>query len=179
MSMFDMKNSQGAGWNYSDPDKPGFSVTLKGTVVEISNPQALDYNTREPRFWPDGNPVRNLRLTVLTADGSEKNWVFAPKSKSWEACLAALDPNGDRVDRISLEELLGKSIIISTKDGAYNAKRPRPWRVDVMGDGQQHLVRGVVDLSVAPNLAEKAKAQAEAIRDQAEDGPYAMEDLPF
>jgi hypothetical protein len=178
MSMFDMKNSQGSGWNYSDPDKPGFSTTLKGTVVEISNPQALDYNTREPRFWPDGNPVRNLRLTILTADGTEKNWVFAPKSKSWEACLCALDPNGDRVDRISLEELLGKSIVISTKDGAYNAKRPRPWQVDIMGNGQTHLVRGVVDLSVAPDLAEKARAQAEKIS-QPEEGPYSMEDIPF
>lgn len=179
MSMFDMKNASTAGWNYSDPDRPGFSVTLNGTVVEISNPQALDFNTKEPRFWPDGNPVRNLRITVLTADGEEKNWTFAPKSKSWEACLDALDPEGDRNDRISLEELLGKNIQIATKDGAYNAKRPRPWMVKVFGIGQEDKVRGVVDLSQAPDLAEKAKAQAEKIREEAAVGPYADEDLPF
>lgn len=178
MSMFDMKNSNSASWNYSDPERPGFSVTLEGTVVEISNPQALDFNTKEPRFWPDGNPVRNLRLTLLTRDGEEKNWVFAPKSKSWEACLCALDPDGDRVDRISLDELLGKNIQIATKDGAYNAKRPRPWMVTVLGIGQEDKVRGVVDLSLEPNLAEKAKAQAEKIRNDAA-GPYADADIPF
>lgn len=178
MGMFDMKNAASNGWNYSDPDRPGFSTTLEGTVVEISNPQALDFNTKEPRFWPDGNPVRNLRLTVLTRSGEEKNWVFAPKSDSWKACLEALDPDGDRTDRISLDELLGKNIQIATKDGAYNAKRHRPWGVKVLGIGQEDKVRGVVDLSVAPDLASKAREQADKIRN-IPDAPYADEDLPF
>ena len=178
MGMFDMKNASTASWNYSDPDRPGFSTTLEGTVVEISNPQALDYNTKEPRFWPDGNPVRNLCLTVLTAGDEEKRWTFAPKSASWQACLKALDPNGTRVDRVGLDELLGKNIQIATKDGAYNAKRPRPWLVTVLGIGQEDKVRGVTDLSVAPDLATQAREQAEKIRNEAA-GPYAMEDLPF
>ena len=177
MGMFDMKNASTAGWNYSDPDRPGFSTTLEGTVVEISNPQALDYNTKEPRFWPDGNPVRNLRITVLTKADEEKNWVFAPKSASWKACLDALDPKGNRMDRISLDELLGKEIQIATKDGAYNAKRPRPWMVTVLGPGRNDKVRGVVDLSVAPDLSEKAREQADKLRNAV--GPYADEDLPF
>ena len=39
-------------------------------------------------------------------------------------------------------------------------------------------MRGVVDLSLEPNLAEKAKAQAEKIRNDAA-GPYADADIPF
>jgi len=147
MSMFDLKGGSSSNvWNYSDNTKDTYTEFIQGTVVEISNPQARDFNTGKPAFWDDGNPKRNLMMTVLQADGTEINWIFSPKSKSTEACLAALDPNGDR-DEVSIEEMLGKLVTVQTVAGAYNGKNPRPWWVTIHGDGQANMVRGLKDLS--------------------------------
>lgn len=156
MGIFDLKGNS-ASWNYHDEDKPGYMTSITGTVVEISNPQARDYNTGKPRFWDDGNPVRNLCLTIKGQSGKELAWFFSPKSAAAEACLKALDPNDER-ESVSIEELLGKSVTISTKPGAYNAKHPRPWGVVVNGDGDKGSVRGLKDLSQQqqPQLAAEA-----------------------
>lgn len=149
MSVFDLKGNSGSGnnWNYSDSDKPGYMEMIEGTVVEISNPQSLDFMTKQPAFWPDGNAKRNLRVTIRGRSGQELAWTFSPKSKASDACLAALDPQGDR-DRVSIEELLGKFIRVQTKPGTYNAQKPRPWWITIIGEGETNAVRGLVDLSV-------------------------------
>lgn len=152
MSMFDLKGNSGSNnvWNYSDNSKANYAEWIQGTVVEISNPQARDFNTGKPAFWDDGNPKRNLMMTVLQADGTEINWIFSPKSKSTDACLAALDPNGDR-DEVSIEEMLGKLVTVQTTAGSYNVRNPRPWWVTIHGDGQANMVRGLKDLSQPQN----------------------------
>ena len=146
MGIFDLKGGSSSGWNYADSSKPGYSETLVGTVVEISNPQKLNYSTKQPEFWQDGNPKRVLRVTILTDEGQEKGWVFAPKSKAADACLLALDPQGMR-QSVSIEELLGKRITVQTQGGVFNAQNPRPWWVTVQGEGNKQAVRGLVDLS--------------------------------
>jgi hypothetical protein len=162
MGAFDLKGGSN-GWNYSDNTKEGYSEILEGTVVEVSNPQALDFQTRQPKFWPDGNPVRNFRLTVLKQDGEEVSWTFQggkPKvspngaMNAIQACIAGLDPSG-MAQRVSLEDILGKHVTIQTRAGSYNAGNPRPWWVKVHGDGDISKVRGVVDLS-----KEQAQPQA-------------------
>lgn len=145
MGIFDLKGGS-ASWNYHDESKAGYMTSITGTVVEISNPQARDYNTGKPKFWDDGNPVRNLCITVRGQSGKEVAWFFSPKSVAADACLKALDPDDAR-ESVSIEELLGKNVTISTKPGAYNAKHPRPWAVVVNGDGDQSAVRGLKDLS--------------------------------
>lgn len=146
MSMFDLKGGSGNGWNYSDSTKQGYAEVIQGTVVEISNPQALNFSTRQPEFWPDGNPKRNLQLCILLQDGRELSWTFAPRSAAANACLAALDPQNQR-PQVSIEELLGKMVQVQTASGVYNAQNPRPWWVTIMGDGQANMVRGLKDLS--------------------------------
>lgn len=154
MSVFDLKGNSGSNnWNYTDNTKQNYSTMLMGTVVEISNPQSINYGTKKPEFWPDGNPKRNLRLTVMDAAGVEFNWTFAPRSAAATACLNALDPQGNR-ERVSIEEMLGKMVVIQTRDGVYNQAHPRPWSVQVQGDGNVAAVRGLKDLSQqaqAPN----------------------------
>lgn len=154
MSIFDLRgnSSKAMSWNYSNPNNPGYSLQLGGTVVEISNPQKINYATKQPEFWPDGNPKRNLRVTVLDSTGQEWGWTFAPKSAAAKACLDALDPTGRRP--VNITELLGKLVNISTKDGIYNQQHPREWAVEVIGEGQANMVRGLVDLAEAP--AQKA-----------------------
>ena len=146
MSMFDLKGSDSNNWNYSDNTKANYREWIQGTVVEISNPQARDFNTGQPAFWPDGNPKRNLMMTLLQQDNTEVTWTFSPKSVAANACLAALDPQGTR-EQVSIEELLGKFVTIQTQAGNYNNRQPRPWAVRVDGDGQANAVRGLKDLS--------------------------------
>lgn len=147
MSMFDLKGGNtGSGWNYADNTKPNYMERIEGTVVEISNPQALNYSTRQPEFWPDGNPKRNLRVVIRGRSGQELSWTFSPKSRATDACLAALDPQGTR-DQVSMEELLGKFVAVQTQAGVYNAQNPRPWWVTIQGEGEANMVRGLIDLS--------------------------------
>lgn len=147
MSVFDLKGSSGGNnWNYSKPQEEGYMEMIEGTVVEISNPQSINFNTKQPETWPDGNPKRNLRLTIKGKSGRELNWTFAPRSVSAEACLAALDPQGTR-SQVNIEELLGKFIRVQTQAGVYNSQNPRPWWVTLLGDGDAGSVRGMVDFS--------------------------------
>lgn len=156
MSVFDLKGSSGSGnnWNYSDQSKQGYMDMLQGTVVEISAPQSINFSTKRPEVWPDGNPKLNLCVTIKGQSGRELNWIFAPKSKAADACLAALDPQGTR-ERVSIEELLGKMVQVRTQPGVYNSQNPRPWWVSILGDGDVQSVRGMVDSS-APQAQQQA-----------------------
>ena len=160
MSMFDLKGGAGNGWNYADPQKPNYTEMIEGTVVEISNPQKLNFSTRQPEFWPDGNPVRNLRLNIRQRSGEELTWTFAPKSRAAEACLMALDPQGDR-QQVNIEELLGKFVRVQTQGGTYNAQHPRPWYMSILGDGEANMVRGLKDLSQQPQESPAKQAFAQ------------------
>ena len=158
MSMFDLKGgSSGNGWNYSDNTKQNYMETIEGTVVEVSNPQSVNFGTKQPEFWPDGNPKRNLRMVIKGRSGQELSWTFQPKGKATEAILAALDPQGTKT-QVSIEELLGKFIRVQTQGGVYNAQNPRPWWVTILGEGDAGSVRGLIDLS-QPNRAQAAPVQ--------------------
>lgn len=179
MGVFDLKGGAGSNaWNYADKTKANFATSLTGTVVEISNPQALDFATKQPKTWPDGNPVRNLRIVIKGQSGQERSWTFAPKSKAAEACLLALDPQGDR-PAVSMEELLGRLITVSTADGVYNAQNPRPWTVSIQGMGDTTAVRGLKDLSGMAQAQPVQPVQQPTMTPQEfVNGLYA-EDMPF
>ena len=68
-------------WNYSKPDRDGFSLELFGTIVSLQEVQAREYNPNSaqpgrPAFWPDGNPKMNIRVGFATPDGSLKSITF-------------------------------------------------------------------------------------------------------
>lgn len=137
MSYFDLKGSTsaGGGWNYSKPDQPDYRESVTGTVVKLSAPQALDFQTRQPKFWPDGNPVLNICVHICdNRDGKEVLWVFSKKSAAADACIKAVDPEG-KMANVSVADLAGKMVTVATKAGVYASGHPRPWKVVVEGEG--------------------------------------------
>lgn len=133
------------GWNYSKPDKPGYSTQLIGTVLAIQEVQKMGYTTTgqpgAPQFWPDGNPMMNIRLALATEQGELKTFVFQPagkqarmgKKKSVHMDLFHLTGDTDMMN------LIGKTICISTQEGRYGQGNPRPWFVQLVEAGPFQL----------------------------------------
>ena len=47
--------------------------TFKGVVTqEPLDRQALDFTTKQPKFWPDGQPVIQTRIVARMPDGEER-----------------------------------------------------------------------------------------------------------
>ena len=130
-------------WNYSRPDKEGFSNELVGTVLNIQEIQAREYSMNgpgAPKFWPDGNPVMNIRMVFAIADGSIKTWTFQPagrlakqgKKKSVHIDLYALTGNTNMMN------LVGQTVKIQTQQPpegfSYGVNSPRPWHVELVPD---------------------------------------------
>ena len=149
MSIFDVKKS--SAWNYTHAEKADYIDTLGGVVVGMDNPQAYDYRTKQPRKWDDGTPVRNIRLFIAIADGSERSVTFRPKGALYDAIVKAGDLG-------SLTELVGRNITISTEPGAYSVTNPRPWKVivgDVVEGAKLHKVPVIdYDSDVSPITGE-------------------------
>lgn len=133
-------------WNYSRPDKEGYSTTLVGTVVAIQEVQKMMYSQnpnapRYPEFWPDGNPKFNIRLALVTRDGEIKTFTFQPAGKAAKAGqkksvhldLFALTGNTNMMN------LIGKTICIQTEEPpagfGYGQGHPRPWYVSLVEEG--------------------------------------------
>lgn len=133
------------GWNYSKPDKPGYSTTLVGTVVAIQEVQKMSFTTNgqpgAPEYWPDGNPKMNIRLALATETGELKTFTFQPASKaarmgqkkSVHMDLWHLTGNTDMMN------LIGKTIMIQTQEGFYGQGHPRPWFVQLVDVGPFEL----------------------------------------
>lgn len=128
-------------WNYSKPDKPGFSIQLVGTVLAIQEVQKMGFTTTgqpgAPEFWPDGNPKMNIRLALATEQGELKTFTFQPagkaarmgQKKSVHMDLFHLTGDTDMMN------LIGKTICISTQEGRYGQGNPRPWFVQLVDAG--------------------------------------------
>lgn len=76
----------GSSWNFSNPNKEGYSLELWGTVVSLQEVQAREYNPNNNQpgrssFWPDGNPKMNIRVGFATPDGSLKTVTFGKAGK--------------------------------------------------------------------------------------------------
>ena len=133
------------GWNYSKPDKPDYSTQLVGTVLAIQEVQKRGFTMTgqpgAPQFWPDGNPMMNIRLALATQDGELRTFTFQPAGKkarmgekrSVHMDLFALTGNTDMMN------LVGKTISIQTQEGHYGQGNPRPWYVSLVEAGPYQL----------------------------------------
>ena len=167
----------GTSWNYSDDSKANYSETLAGTVVEISYVQKMKYGTNEPEYHSDGNPKTLWRFSIVDTAGNEFTWWFSTNrdSNAVKACGLALLADGRNGKRWKISELLGKFVVVSTKAGSYNMQRPRPWKVEIKGNGDQSQVRGCYDEVNAdkpqpasePNFTEQAAAMKQMLVDSA------------
>lgn len=132
-------------WNYSKPEKAGYSTTLVGTVVAIQEIQKMSFSMNgqpgAPEFWADGNPKMNIRLALATESGELKTFTFQPAGKqqrmgnkpSVHMDLFKLTGNTDMMN------LIGKTISITTQEGHYGQGNPRPWNVALVEAGPYAL----------------------------------------
>lgn len=108
------------GWNFTKPEKEGYSEQLVGTIVSMQEIQAREYKpgggVGRPRTWDDGNPVMNIRMGFATPTGEFKTITFAKAGKDQ---VAGKKPSlhvqlWDLVNRGNFEGLMGKTVQITT-----------------------------------------------------------------
>lgn len=131
-------------WNYSNPNKEGYSNTLVGTIVAIQEVQKRAFSMNgqpgAPEFWPEGNPKMNIRIALVTPEGQYKTFTFQPAGKKQKEsgtgvhmALFALTGNTDMMN------LIGKTVQIQTQDPQpgtkYGAGNPRPFYVSEVQGG--------------------------------------------
>lgn len=132
-------------WNYSHPDKPGYSTSLIGTVVAIQEVQKLAYSMSgrpgAPEFWPDGNPKMNIRIALATEEGELKTLIFQPAGKKQkEGKKPSLHMDlWHLTNDTDMHNLIGKTIGIMTEEGSYGQGNPRPWQVSIVEAGPFEL----------------------------------------
>lgn len=155
--MSNILNFNGGGaWNYSDPSKESYMPSITGTVVEISEVQSTNFQTRQPEYWQDGNPKLNIQLTIQGQSGKELPWVFSPKSLGMDAVKAALQAY--KPDSNSVADIGGLLVEVSTQGDStqYHANNPRPWNVRILGQGNAPF-RGVKEFKAAPSVQQVAQ----------------------
>lgn len=146
-SVLNINGGNGNGWNYSDQSKPGYMTSIQGTIVKITELQSRNYMTKQPEFWPDGNPKLNICFTIQGQSGRELTWVFSPKSTAFDAVVTALKTMNPNVN--SIADIGGYMVEISTQEGQWGQGRPRPWTVNILGMGQVPF-RGVEEYTAPP-----------------------------
>ena len=148
-------------WNYSRPNDPGFSTELIGTVVAIQETQAMNFGTHgptTPKFWSNGDPVWNIRITLAGPSGGYRTFTFAEAGKaqregkkpSVHIDLFKLAGGEDMMN------LIGKTIKISTvqppQGFSYGSGNPRPWTVELVNAGPFQLAEKLPDFLTVPQL---------------------------
>lgn len=133
--------SSGNSWNYHSPEKDGYSLVLDGQVVGIDTPIAHSFSQDgkqgAPKFWDDGNPVRNIKFTVADAAGNCFDWTFSISKKRPTSAfnqvmqaILAVNPNAT-----SIADCMGYHITVTTQQPpqgfGYSASNPRPWSVQI------------------------------------------------
>jgi hypothetical protein len=53
--------------------------TISGTIIEATDIQERDYQTREPKFFPDGSPIMQVRVVLELPDGTKGNLYISGK----------------------------------------------------------------------------------------------------
>lgn len=145
-------NPVGAGsnyWNYSNEANAGYSLELWGTIVSLQEVQAYEFGMgngpRKPKFWPDGNPVMNIRVGFATPDGSLKCMVFnkaGKKQVSGEKPSLHMQLYG--LTNGNMMELLGKTVHLWTWPAnpqtgvVWGRGNPRLFGVEEVTDGTKY-----------------------------------------
>ena len=124
-------------WNYSNPNKDYYTEQLIGTVQAVQLVQATDFQTRQPKYWSDGNPRFNVRIALADPNGDLVTFTFqkagkaAREGKKQSVHMDLWHLTGDK----DLADLIGKTIVITTQAGSYGANNPRPFQVAFAPEG--------------------------------------------
>lgn len=132
-------------WNYNKPDKPGYTETIVGTVVAMQEVQNREYNPYgngpgAPSFWDpptNSRPKMNIRILLVNQMGDLVSFTFQPAGKEARAGkkrsvhMDLYHLTGDT----DMQNLIGKTIKISTQQGNWGLGNPRPFDVSLTEDG--------------------------------------------
>lgn len=154
---------QNYSWNYSRPDKDGYSLQLIGTVVSFQEIQAHKYNQSNPSqpgapdFWDDGNPKMNIRMGLATETGELKAFVFTPAGKqAREGRKPSIHMDLFYLSGGNITNLIGKTIVLSTQEPPQGWKwgvgNPRPWHVELIEAGPFELSAPLPEEFKVPRL---------------------------
>jgi hypothetical protein len=142
--------NQSYGWNYSRQDRDGYSLELYGTIVSLQEVQAREFNMGgnqpgRPRFWPDGNPIMNIRVGLATPDGSLKSITMGKAGKKQiSGEKPSLHMQLFNLTHGNMMELIGKTIHIWTWPSNPNTGQmwgqgnPRLFGVEEVTDGTKY-----------------------------------------
>lgn len=170
--------------NFTNPNKQNYNPLLVGTVVAIQEVQKMSYSTnpnapRYPEFWPNGDPIFNIRLALVNQDGQIETFTFQPagkaaregKKRSVHIDLFHLTEDTDMMN------LIGKTIFIQTKEGQYGQGNPRPWYVGLVEDqGPFEYVGGEIPAEFkAPQVLANAGASGGQLNNQQYGQPPMMQ----
>lgn len=147
-------------WNFTKPEKEGYTLTIEGTVVEIIREIKRDFMTKELLYWKDsGRPQLQWKFLLLQPDGEEVIWKFDDKLSGTgvKACINALS-NGQG-GKVVFDRFLGKYIRVSTGSGQYGLGNARPYGVEILREGDAGAVRGCHDYSKEPQQQAPAQPQ--------------------
>lgn len=121
----------GSSWNFSRPNDEGYSLELYGTVVSLQEVQARTYNPGSnqpgaPRFWPDGNPVMNIRVGFATPEGKLKTVTFGKAGKKQiSGEKPSLHMQLFSLTNRNMMDLMGKTLHLWT--WTVDPETQRPW----------------------------------------------------
>lgn len=144
----------GSSWNMSNPNKEGYSLEIWGTVVSLQEVQARMYNPAgnapgAPRFWPDGNPVMNIRMGLATPDGTLKSVTFSKAGKAQkEGRKPSLHMQLFHLTNNNMMELIGKTLHMWTWPAnpetgqTWGQGNPRLFGVEEITDGTKYELAG-------------------------------------
>lgn len=171
MGILDFNNSGSSNkWNCTNPNEPNYMPSITGTVVAVKEMPKLNFVTKKPEYWDDGNVKLNVALTIQGQSGRELDWIFSPKSVAADACKNALAQF--KPDASGYADLGGLMVTVSTREPQQGERpwgqgNPRPWAMQILGQGNVPF-RGVFPYvpqqnAPAPQVANDFAAPAQPV----------------
>jgi hypothetical protein len=140
-------------WNYSNPEKDGYSLELTGDVVQAIQTQDTEFKTKKPLYWHNSkpqteivndDPVLSWSLAIIKDDGTEVRLDRLPKPgkqtkenpKQIQNALAAA------LKKAGVADEIGQNVTFKTKFGVtidgkevsfQEAKQMRQWEITING----------------------------------------------
>jgi len=147
MSFMGLNGSTGSAtnfWNFSNKEKPNYSTELIGYVIELQSVPKTVFGSNKIDRFDDGNCKRNIRLIILTDDGTEIAWDFNPGGRD-KSAAGGEDKRSQAMKALAngivaavpqatdIEDILGMRVRVSTKEPpegwSWSNTNPRPWNV--------------------------------------------------
>lgn len=93
------------GSGYPTLKFPSVGSKVSGTIESFADTQARDFQTKQPKFWPDGNPVMQVRLDLGQPDGSKGSLYIQPGGMMKAVKQALKDAGAEDVEEMGWIEV--------------------------------------------------------------------------